>query len=173
MEMQKKVNVYIDELDFAILSLLQGDGRMSFTDIAKKLGIAVGTVRNRFAKLIEDKTVQIIGRINPHYVGFNAPATISVSIEPQYLEEAIEEIAKFPEVSYLSVLTGEYDVMVDVMCRDANHLTEFLLKRLARVKGVRDFRTALILQIHKYAQPDLNLTSPTELAEVNQEEIFR
>jgi Lrp/AsnC family transcriptional regulator, regulator for asnA, asnC and gidA len=173
MEMEKKINIYIDELDFAILSLLQEDGRMSFTDIAKKLGIAVGTVRNRFARLIEDKTVQIIGRINPHTVGFNAPATISVSTEPQYMEEAIQEIVKFPEVSYLSVLTGEYDVMVDVMCRDANHLTEFLLKRLARVKGVRDFRTALILQIHKYAQPDLNLTSSADASDVQQQIIYR
>ncbi len=164
---------YIDDLDFAILSLVQEDGRMSFTDIAKTLGIAVGTVRNRFTKMIEDKTVQIIGRINPHHVGFNAPATITVSIEPQHIEEAIETIANFPEVSYLSVVTGEYDVMVDVMCRDANHLTDFLLKRLARVKGVRDFRTALILQIHKYAQPDLNLARPSNPTEIKKDIIVR
>jgi Lrp/AsnC family transcriptional regulator for asnA, asnC and gidA len=154
--------VYIDDLDFAILNLVQKDGRMSFTDIAKSLGIAVGTVRNRFTKMIEEKTVQIIGRVNPHHVGFNAPATITISIEPQFMETAIQEIVNFPEVSYLSVLTGEYDVMLDVMCRDANHLTDFLLKRLAKVKGVKDFRSALILQIHKYAQPDLNLARPPD-----------
>jgi Lrp/AsnC family transcriptional regulator for asnA, asnC and gidA len=165
--------VYIDGLDFAILNLVQKDGRMSFTDIAKSLGIAVGTVRNRFTRMIDEKTVQIIGRVNPHHVGFNAPATITVSIEPQFMETAIEEIVKFPEVSYLSVLTGEYDVMVDVMCRDANHLTDFLLKRLARVKGVKDFRSALILQIHKYAQPDLNLARPPVLLEENQQSVVR
>lgn len=165
--------IYIDDLDFAILSLVQEDGRMSFTDIAKSLGIAVGTVRNRFTKMIEEKTVQIIGRINPHHVGFNAPATITVSIEPQSLESAISEIAEFPEVSYLSVLTGEYDVMVDVMCRDANHLTDFLLKRLARVKGVKDFRTALILQIHKYAQPDLRMARSADQTEEQKEIVVR
>jgi Lrp/AsnC family transcriptional regulator for asnA, asnC and gidA len=165
--------IYIDDLDFAILTLLQEDGRMSFTDIAKTLGIAVGTVRNRFTKMIEDKTVQIIGRINPHHVGFNAPATITVSIEPQYMETAITEITKFPEVSYLSVLTGEYDVMVDVMCRDANHLTAFLIKRLARVKGVKDFRTALILQIYKYAQPDLGLARSSYEPDVKKDILVR
>jgi Lrp/AsnC family transcriptional regulator, regulator for asnA, asnC and gidA len=165
--------VYIDDLDFAILSLVQEDGRMSFTDIAKELGIAVGTVRNRFTKMIEEKTVQIIGRINPHHVGFNAPATITVSIEPQHMEQAIEEIAEFPEVSYLSVLTGEYDVMVDVMCRDANHLTDFLLKRLAKVEGVKDFRTALILKIHKYAQPDLGLARPSDIPDIKKISILR
>lgn len=164
---------YIDDLDFAILSLVQEDGRMSFTDIAKTLGIAVGTVRNRFTRMIDDKTVQIIGRINPHHVGFNAPATITVSIEPQSLETAISEISEFPEVSYLSVLTGEYDVMVDVMCRDANHLTDFLLKRLARVKGVRDFRTALILKIHKYAQPDLRMARQSNETEEKKELVAR
>ncbi len=165
--------VYIDDLDFAILSLVQEDGRMSFTDIAKTLGIAVGTVRNRFTRMLEEKTVQIIGRINPHHVGFNAPATITVSIEPQFMEKAIEEIAEFPEVSYLSVLTGEYDVMVDVMCRDANHLTDFLLKRLAKVKGVKDFRTALILQIHKYAQPDLGLARPSNIPDIKKQSLVR
>ena len=169
--MPNNSDVYIDDLDFAILSLLQEDGRKSFTEIAKKLGIAIGTVRNRFAKLLGQKTIQIIGRINPYHVGFSAPATITVSIEPQYVEEAVKEIANFPEVSYLSVLTGEYDVMVDVMCRDASHLTEFLLKRLAQVKGVKDFRTAMILQIHKYAQPDLNLARPSD-ASVTREKIM-
>jgi Lrp/AsnC family transcriptional regulator for asnA, asnC and gidA len=165
--------VYIDKLDFAILNLVQKDGRMSFTDIAKSLGIAVGTVRNRFTRMIDDKTIQIIGRINPHRVGFNAPATITISIEPQFMDDVIAEIVKFPEVSYLSVLTGEYEVMLDVMCRDANHLTDFLMKRLARVKGVTNFRSSLILQIHKYTQPNLNLARPPEPHEESYSDAIR
>jgi Lrp/AsnC family transcriptional regulator for asnA, asnC and gidA len=165
--------VYIDDIDFAILAYLQEDGRKSFTDIAKELGIAVGTVRNRVNKMVQDKTVRIFGRVNPHHVGFSAPATINISIEPQYMEKAIEEISQFREVSYLSVLTGEYDVMVDVMCRDVSHLTDFLLQRLAKVKGVKDFHTALILRIHKYAQPDLNLARPCSQPDQEKELIVR
>ncbi|MEP6726328.1 MAG: Lrp/AsnC family transcriptional regulator, partial [Bacteroidota bacterium] len=64
-----KNNVILDNLDFAILSYLQKDGRMSFTVIAKKLKVSIGTVRTRFNKLIEDGTINIIGRVNPDKVG--------------------------------------------------------------------------------------------------------
>jgi Lrp/AsnC family transcriptional regulator for asnA, asnC and gidA len=150
-------NGYVDDLDLEILTQLEADGRKSFTDIANSLNIAVGTVRNRVTRMLANGTVHILGRVNPHHVGFNAPATIVISVQPECLESSVKEIAKFPEVSYIAVLTGQYDVMVDVMCRDARHLTQFLVHRLARVKGVTDFQTQLILEIHKYSQPDLKL----------------
>jgi Lrp/AsnC family transcriptional regulator for asnA, asnC and gidA len=150
-------NTIVDELDFAILAHLQQDGRRSFTDIAKDLGTAVGTIRNRVTKLLEDSTLKIIGRVNPYRVGFNAPATILIALEPQSVERAADEISKFPEVSYISILTGEFDLMVDVMCRDGDHLTDFLLHRLPKVNGIKDYRTSIILRIVKFVQPDLNL----------------
>jgi Lrp/AsnC family transcriptional regulator for asnA, asnC and gidA len=150
-------NVYIDDLDFSILEHLQEDGRKPFAQIANELGVAVGTVRNRVLKMFEDNTLSIIARVNPQRVGFNAYTTILVSIEPEYLEESSHEIARFPEVSYLSIITGEYDVMVDVMCRNTQHLKDFLINRLAKVKGIKELKTMLILHVLKFSQPDLRL----------------
>jgi Lrp/AsnC family transcriptional regulator, regulator for asnA, asnC and gidA len=147
----------VDDLDFAILAHLQEDGRRSFTDIAKDLGTAVGTIRNRVTKLLEDNTLKIIGRVNPFRVGFNSPASILIAVEPQFIQPAATEISKFPEVSYISMLTGEFDLMVDAMCRDSDHLTNFLLERLSKVEGVKSYRVAIILRIVKVAQPDLLL----------------
>ncbi len=146
---------YIDDLDFAILAQLQEDGRKSFTDIAKDLDIAVGTVRNRVTKMLDDNTLHIIGRVNPHRVGYNVPATINISVLPQYTDEAIAKIAEFPEVSYLAVITGEYDLMVDVMCENGNHLTEFVINQLSKIPGIIKIQTAVVLRIAKVAQPDL------------------
>jgi Lrp/AsnC family transcriptional regulator, regulator for asnA, asnC and gidA len=148
---------YVDELDFAILAHLQVDWRRSFTDIAKDLNIAVGTVRNRVTKLLEDCTLKIIGRVDPYRVGFTAPATINVNVQPMYINDAIEEIEKFPEVSYLALVTGEYDLVVDVMCENGSHLTEFLTNRLSKVIGVNRIQTSIVLKICKVAQPDLKL----------------
>lgn len=147
----------VDQLDLAILTHLQEDGRKSFTDIANALGVAVGTVSNRLRNMVADNTVRIIPRVDPQRVGFNAPATINVSIEPACLEEAVEEIASFPEVSWLASITGDYDLVVDVMCCDISHLKTFISQRLAKVPGVRDMATCLYLQIHKIALPDLDL----------------
>jgi Lrp/AsnC family transcriptional regulator, regulator for asnA, asnC and gidA len=163
----------IDDLDFVILAHLQEDGRKSFTQIAKELNIAVGTVRNRVLKLIKDKTLHIVARVDPHRVGFKAPATIMISILPEHLAESSQEIALFPEVSYVSIVTGPYNVMVDVMCRDARHLTDFLVHRLAKVKGVKDYQTLLILHVFQFAQPDLKIAKNIDPSKISEHMMVR
>lgn len=147
----------MDELDFSILTQLQEDGRKPFTEIAKLLGVTEGTVRNRVSRLITDKTLRIIGLVDPHRVGFDAPALISVAVRPGALDELIELVKQFPEVSYLLLVTGEYDLIVEVMCRDREHLTDLITKRLHNLPGVVDTHTLIILHTYEVIQPDLNL----------------
>ena len=113
-----KNNVQLDKLDFAILSFLQQDGRMSFTVMAKKLKVSIGTIRTRFNKLIDEKTVSIIGRVSPEKVGFCSYAHIAVYIRPATLKEKVaQKIVKLPEVSFLAMTSGDYDLEVDVKIR--------------------------------------------------------
>ena len=75
---------------------------MSFTVIAEKLGVSIGTIRTRFNKLIEDGTINIIGRVDPDKVGFRSYAHIAVFVRPATLKEKVaQEIMKMPEVSFL------------------------------------------------------------------------
>ncbi len=146
-----------DDLDFAILSCLQEDGRMSFTVIAQKLKVSIGTVRTRFNKLIEERTINIIGRVNPDKVGFHAYAHIAVYIRPASLKEKIaQKISKMPEVSFLAGTSGDYDLEVDVMCRNNEHLVAFI-DGLSKLEGVHQTKTTIYFKVYKYAQPDLNL----------------
>lgn len=148
----------LDRIDLAILRQLQDDGRRSFTEIAKALGLSVGTIRNRFHRLLEDGTLHVIGRADPHRVGFRAPANIHIAVRPPHLiPKAAAQIAEFPETSYVAIVSGSYDLEVDVMCRDLDHLTELITERLHRVPGVADTNTSLILRVVKYSQPNLKL----------------
>ncbi len=150
-------HITLDDLDFAILSCLQKDGRMSFTVIADKLKVSIGTVRSRFNKLIDDGTINIIGRVDPDKVGFHSYAHIAVYVRPATLKEhVVEELLKMPEVSFLAGTSGEYDLEVDVMCRDNDHLIEFI-NEISKVDGVNQTKTTLYFKVYKYAQPDLNL----------------
>ena len=152
-----KNTIELDQLDFAILSCLQKDGRMSFTVIAKKLKVSIGTVRTRFNKLIEEGTINIIGRVNPDKVGFNSYAHIAVYIRPATLKERIaQKIVKMPEVSFLAGTSGDYDLEVDVMCRNNEHLVNFI-NELSKLEGVHQTKTTVYFKVYKYAQPDLNL----------------
>src|ERR1700712_5960712 len=107
-------HITLDDLDFAILSNLQKDGRMSFTVIADKLKVSIGTIRTRFNKLIEDGTINIIGRVDPDKVGFRCYAHIAVFIRPATLKEKVaQKIAKLPEVSFLAMTSGENELEED------------------------------------------------------------
>lgn len=155
--MERNEAVILDELDFAILSCLQKDGRMSFTVMAGNLKVSIGTIRTRVNKLIEDGTVNIIGRVNPGKAGFNAYAHIALFIRPATLiEKVAQKICKMPEVSFLAGTSGDYDLEVDVMCRDNEHLVNFI-NGISKIAGIHQTKTTLYFKVYKYAQPDLNL----------------
>ena len=141
----------MDDLDRSIVAILQKDGRTRYTDIAKTLKVTEGTVRNRVAKLVESKAIQIIGVLDPHRMGYNAPAVIGVSIQPALLEEAAAEMAALEEVSYLVMVAGEYDLIVEVFCRDREHLAVFLRDHLLQIAGVQRAQTFFILHTYKVA----------------------
>jgi len=126
----------LDHFDLDIISFLQSDGRISFTDIAKALKVSEGTVRNRVARLIEDRILQIVGMVDPYRLGFDASDLISVSVQPSLLEKVVDTISKFPEVSYPIMVSGEFDLLVEVLCRDREHLASFLNEKMLRVPGV-------------------------------------
>jgi Lrp/AsnC family transcriptional regulator for asnA, asnC and gidA len=155
--MSTNLPITLDGLDFEILSCLQKDGRMSFTVIAEKLKVSIGTVRTRFNKMIEDGTINIIGRVDPDKVGFKCYAHIALFVRPASLKETVaQQINILPEVSFLALTSGDYDLEVDVMCRDNNHLVNFV-NEISNIEGVNQTKTTIYLKVYKYAQPDLKL----------------
>lgn len=153
----EKNHTTLDDLDFAILSCLQKDGRMSFTEIADQLNVSVGTARTRLNRLIEEGIISIVGRVDPEKVGFRAYAHIAVYIRPATLKEPVaQEISRKSEVSFLASTSGDYDLEVDVMCQSNNHLVEFV-NEISTIEGVYQTKTTLYFKVYKYAQPDLNL----------------
>lgn len=141
----------MDELDYEIIKALQQNGRKRYTEIAKELNVTEGTVRNRVSRLLDDQVIQIIGLIDPHQMGYDAPAMIAISVQPPHLEEAAAAIAQFSEVSYLIMVSGEYDLMVEVFCRDREHLSLFIREKLQNIIGVQRTQTYFILHTYKMA----------------------
>lgn len=151
----------LDELDFAILVQLQQDGRMSFTEMAEKLNVSISNIRSRVSKLLEDKTIQVIGRVNPERVGFHAYANIKISIRPANLiNEIAEKLLEFKEISFMAVTSGDFDLEIDVMCRDNNHLVELVNGRISQLEGVYQTKTNMYFKVLKFAQPDLSSLRP-------------
>jgi len=142
----------MDELDRSILAFLQEDGRSRYTEIAKALNVTEGTVRNRAAKLQEANVMRITALIDPQRVGYDAPALVGVSVQSPHLEQAAAELAAFDEVGYLVLVSGEYDLIVEIFCRDREHLATFLRDKLQNVTGVVRTQTFFILHTYKMSQ---------------------
>lgn len=139
----------MDDLDLQILEQLQVNGRSRYTTIAKELGVVEGTVRNRVTKLMDDGVLQVIGMVDPHQMGYNAPAMIGVSIRPPHLDAAANAIADLPQVSYLILVSGGFDLIIEVMCKDRESLASFLRDELHNIQGVHRTETFTILHTYK------------------------
>jgi Lrp/AsnC family transcriptional regulator for asnA, asnC and gidA len=142
----------LDQFDREIIKQLQVDGRKSFTDIARELSVSEGTIRNRVNRLINERVIQIIGMIDPAQLGYEAPAMIGVQVQQPHLEEIARTIADFPEVSYLIMVSGEFDLIVEVLCKDRAALATFLRDKLMRVSGILRAQTFFTLRTFKMAQ---------------------
>jgi len=150
----------MDELDLLILNALQEDGRTPFTQIAKIAGVAESTIRSRYASLVEEGILQTIAVIDPFSVGYNAPALIGIHVEPGAIYTVADALESLPEVSYLVLTLGGYDLVSEVFCRDREHLTKLITTQIQKIPGVRSTETLVIGKIFKLSffwQPDRHL----------------
>lgn len=142
-------NTKIDEIDLQIIEILNKDGRTPFAQIAKRLGVSTGMIRQRYHRLVEEKALQVVAVTNPLLMGFTTMANIGVKVNVNRLEEIANEIAAFEEVIYLVLLTGSHDLHLEVVCRDKEHLLTFLTEKLHAVEGVKEAETSIYLRIAK------------------------
>ena len=140
---------HTDEIDLQIIRILKEDGRASFAQIAQTLGVSAGMVRQRYNRLVNDGILHVVAVTNPLLMGFGTMAQIGVKVDVSRLEEIAGQISAFEEVIYLVLLTGIYDLHVEVVCRDNAHLLDFLTKKLHSVAGVKDTETFIYMRIAK------------------------
>jgi len=139
----------MDELDKLILQTLQEDGRTPFTRIARQAGVSETTIRSRYQNLVEEGIVHTVGIVDPYALGFQAPALIGVSIEPGTVDQVARTIAELPEVSYLVMTFGPFDLVIEVFCRDLPHLTHLVTQKIHLIPGVRSTETLMIVRSYK------------------------
>ena len=148
----------LDDLDISIMRELQQDGRASFTDLANKLNVSHGTIRNRVARLQEGQMLKIIGWVNPQAVGYTLPANIQIAVEPpNRIHEVANQLVDLPEARFVAMMSGEYDLFVDVNTRDLKHMTDLMAEHIYPIEGVTRTRTNIYLEVFKIGPSKVNL----------------
>jgi Lrp/AsnC family transcriptional regulator for asnA, asnC and gidA len=141
----------LDTLDKAILRILQEDGRASYSEIARRIGIPESTVRLRVKKLVEKGVIRkFAALINPFKAGYSIVAFIAVDVESGRIKEAVEKLSKLPEVDVLGIATGAHDILMQVTVRDLQELEDFLIEKLGRVEGIKSTETSILTSVGKW-----------------------
>lgn len=141
--------IELDKLDRKIVRLLQVDGRMPFTQIAEQVAVTEGTVRRRVHQMVEAGILQVVGVVEPSYLGWGAAAMVGVRVDGGTTDSVANKIAQYPEVSYLFMASGEFDLFVEVYCKNREQFVSFLNDELQQIPGVRETRTFMILKMYK------------------------
>ncbi|TFG66660.1 MAG: Lrp/AsnC family transcriptional regulator [Thermomicrobiales bacterium] len=139
----------VSPLDKRIIEHLQADGRRPFTKIAADLGVSEAAVRTRTNRLIERDILQIVGVTDPLKLGFHEMAMIGIRCESAKLIEVADHIATMPEVDYVVITAGSYDLLIETVCEDNEALLHFLAERLGAIDGVRETETFVYLRLVK------------------------
>ena len=134
----------IDALDYQIVEKLNVDGRKSFKLIGEEIGVSTDTVARRYTKLVRNGFIKVVIQFNPIAIGYKCAAGFFVSIRDRdNVINNIEEIDKIPNVSFITKLTGDFDLEFFVLVRDFEELMR-VNKKLAELPGVEKVEVGLI-----------------------------
>src|SRR5262249_42135732 len=115
-----KSDTELDDLSRQLIAELQKDGRASFREIGKRLGVAPGTVRARYNQLRKAGVVEVIATPNPWRMGLDFHATVGLRVQPGCLEECVAMLARKREVGWIGLLLSGYDIMFEVAMSDSH-----------------------------------------------------
>ena len=133
----KKV-VKLDEIDRKILFFLQANSRIPYHQIGKELKIAASTVHNRVKKMINNGVIRRFAAIvDPSKLGLSV-SWVGINVDPNKLESIAKELAKYEEIQIIGASYGDHDILLQVMCRDAKELSEFIRHKIKPIPGVKD-----------------------------------
>jgi len=139
----------LDETDLKIIETLRKDGRVAFAQIAEQLNVSPGMIRQRYNRMVDMRYLKVAAITNPLRMGLKTMAMIGVRVDGDKMMQIAEQIAAFDEVVYIVIVSGRYDIMAEVFCRDHAVLLTFLTEKLSRVDGVRETESFMHLKIVK------------------------
>jgi len=138
----------LDDVDKRLIELLQDDGRRPYTQLAQDVGLSEAAVRQRVRRLVDTGVTQIVAVTDPMTLGFRRMAMIGVRVEGD-VRAAADAISEFPEIDYLVIVAGSFDLLVEAVCEDDDDLLALLNDRIRTVPGVSSTDTFTYLKICK------------------------
>jgi len=150
-------SITIDGIDKTILRALMEDARTPILEIARQVGISGAAIHQRLRKL--EKSGLIAGSkfvINPKVLGYTTMAFIGIYLDKAMSNpEAVKQLKKIPEVIECHYTTGNWSILIKILCRDNEHLMHLLNKDIQTINGVS--RTETFISLDQQIQRQINI----------------
>ncbi|PZQ91823.1 MAG: AsnC family transcriptional regulator [Leifsonia xyli] len=140
--------IALDEVSKAIIEQLQEDGRRSYAEIGKAVGLSEAAVRQRVQKLTEAGVMQVVAVTDPMQLGFYRQAMVGIRVTGDSRAVA-EQLAEIPAVDYVVLTAGSFDLLAEVVCENDDDLIELLNQRIRSIAGVQATETFVYLKLQK------------------------
>ena len=139
---------HIDEIDKIIIDALQNDGRLAYSRLAKVVGLSEAATRQRVNRLQEREIIQIVAVTDPTRLGYRSQALIGIKVsgDPRPIADTI---AALDTADYVVITAGQYDIIAEVVCRDADALLDVVGQQIRSIPGVTTTETLPYLQLIK------------------------
>jgi DNA-binding Lrp family transcriptional regulator len=138
----------LETLDIEIVRELERDGRASFRDLARSLGVSERLVSGRFSRLVDDNVLKVIAVGNPLNLGFDAMAWLGFTLHADADHSAVAlALAAVSSIDYVVVPSGRYDVMAEIVCRDRAEMLAAITGEIGAISGIAQVETFLYLRL--------------------------
>lgn len=137
----------LDEMDKAIVRHLQEDGRMSYADLGPLVGLSPAATRQRVLHLIDSGIMQIVAVTDPIKLGFESQAMVGLRVIGD-LKAVADRLGEIPEIDYLVITTGRFDLLAEVVATTSDHFLE-TINRIRSTEGVQASEVFGYLKLEK------------------------
>jgi Lrp/AsnC family transcriptional regulator, regulator for asnA, asnC and gidA len=134
-----------DTIDIRIVNLLLEDGRMSASEISRRMGgISERAVRYRIDRMRDEGVIQISAVVSPEALGYTIKADVWLEVESDMILDVARKMAAFENVTYVACGIGQNDISIQVVAKDTSEVYYFVTEVIRKVPGVRKTTTSIV-----------------------------
>lgn len=144
-----RLAVPLSEVDRKIVAMLQADGRESYAQIAREIGVAEKTVRNRVRDLIDEGVLQITAVTDPAVLGYGAAALLGLVTDPKVpASRIVDQLKTIAAIDYVVTATGRFAIYAEILCRDIKTLQRRIETQVGPIEGIVSIEVFPYLSLH-------------------------
>lgn len=140
----------MDDMDRKLLQALREDGRVSFRELAEKVNVSSQTISDRVVKMMEKGVIKgFTITVDQAKLGYPIDFVVELDVELPKMKAVQKELAQYPELYQVKVVTGDHDILVLGAARDITHLHEIIEEKISNIDGIKATKTSISLKTVK------------------------